>query len=91
LALRPSKKSIKRMVDKVHALTVRSRTWQETTTQAGELNRALAGWANYSPEYLKRLAGSSWVSWSLDGHHISFRDRAFVWHHQRCWVAETRG
>src|SRR5690242_709186 len=32
LALRPSKKSIKRMVDKVHALTVRSRTWQETTT-----------------------------------------------------------
>jgi hypothetical protein len=45
LALRPSKKSIKRMVDKVHALTVRSRTWQETTTLAGELNRALAGWA----------------------------------------------
>ena len=32
LALRPSKKSIKRMVEKVHALTVRSRTWQETTT-----------------------------------------------------------
>src|SRR5436190_15925630 len=47
LALRPSKRSIKRMVDKVHALTVRSRTWQETTTILSELNRALAGWANY--------------------------------------------
>src|SRR6516162_9530705 len=47
LALRPSKKSIKRVVDKVHALTVRSRTWQETTTMVSELNRALAGWANY--------------------------------------------
>jgi hypothetical protein len=47
LALRPSKKSIKRMVDKVHALTVRSRTWQETTAMLSELNRALVGWANY--------------------------------------------
>jgi hypothetical protein len=35
------------MVDKVHALTVRSRTWQETTTMVSELNRALPGWANY--------------------------------------------
>src|SRR6201994_3576697 len=31
LALRPSKKSIKRMVEKVHAMTDRSRIWQETT------------------------------------------------------------
>ena len=31
LALRPSKKSIRRMIETIHALTIRSRAWQETT------------------------------------------------------------
>jgi RNA-directed DNA polymerase len=47
LALWPSKKSIRRMVEKVHTLTTRSTTWQETSMLVGKLNRMLRGWANY--------------------------------------------
>lgn len=46
IALLPSKKSIRRMVEKVHALTILSTAWHETTALVGQLYRMLRDWAN---------------------------------------------
>jgi RNA-directed DNA polymerase len=47
LGYRPSKKSIKRVIETVHALTAEAMVWQESTLLVGKLKRTLRGWANY--------------------------------------------
>jgi RNA-directed DNA polymerase len=47
MGYRPSKKSIRRMMATVRALTAHQTTWQETAQVVAKLNRTLRGWANY--------------------------------------------
>ena len=47
VAMRPSKKAIARLRGEIHARTDRRTTCQPVTEKVAELNRLLAGWANY--------------------------------------------
>jgi RNA-directed DNA polymerase len=47
LGVRPSKRSIRRMIRKIHAMTTVSGVGQATTQMVDQLNRMLRGWANY--------------------------------------------
>lgn len=47
IGLRPSKKSVQRVIATIHELTDRARTWQDTTYLVAKMNRVLRGWANY--------------------------------------------
>ena len=47
IGARPSKKSIKRMIEAVHVETCRTSTWLDAEELVTRLNRKLGGWANY--------------------------------------------
>jgi len=62
LALRPSKDSIRRMVETIHELTVRSGAWQQTTELVRKLNRALLVLAYRPLTEATRIDSGGWFA-----------------------------
>ena len=44
---RPSKKSIRRAIEKLHVLTDRTTVWRDVGEEVDQLNRTIRGWRNY--------------------------------------------
>jgi group II intron reverse transcriptase/maturase len=78
MGVRPSKKSIKRMVDSITEETDRCRTYQDAGQVVAKLNRKLTGWANYfclgpvSPAYraINRHATQRLRRWLCKKHKV---------------------
>jgi RNA-directed DNA polymerase len=47
LGTRPSKKSLKRIIEAIHECTDRRTTWREAGDLVTQINRKLVGWSNY--------------------------------------------
>jgi group II intron reverse transcriptase/maturase len=79
LCPQPSKKSVKRIIGKIHDVTKRSESWRSAEKTVKQLNSMLAGWANYyslGPVYkayraIDRYTPDRLRRWLCDKHKVS--------------------